>query len=300
MIRGLARLRSGGLSTRSRTFAVYALLLAANFGAWAWAFSAFHAYPILLGTAALAYSFGLRHAFDADHIAAIDNVTRKLMQQGQRPVGVGLYFSLGHSTIVVLASLALAGGQAGRYMAGYYLVQKSVSDGGDGLTRSLCGLTEADEFLVITGQDWNSMTPYYARRRALMIRPDVEENLAQLDAAFAALAGEKIGALVLGPATSLGRGDLIRRAEALGIDRHPVYRWRDFTVYLRSDRREETVRRIRGAGYDEVVLIPVVKPPSDRLADDWFEVAGLTPVQREYFAPGTGDIGSRSGQARGC
>jgi len=108
MIRGLARFRPGRLSTRSRAFAVYAVLLAANFGAWAWAFSAFHAYPILLGTAALAYSFGLRHAFDADHIAAIDNVTRKLMQQGQRPVGVGLYFSLGHSTIVVGLTIAIA------------------------------------------------------------------------------------------------------------------------------------------------------------------------------------------------
>ena len=108
MIRGLARFRPGGLSTRSRGFAVYALLLAANVGAWAWAFSAFHAYPILLGAAARAYSFGLRHAFDADHIAAIDNVTRKLIQQGQRPVGVGLYFSLGHSTIVVGLTIAIA------------------------------------------------------------------------------------------------------------------------------------------------------------------------------------------------
>src|SRR5271170_1421212 len=56
----------------------------------------------------LAYSFGLRHAFDADHIAAIDNVTRKLMQEGKRPVGVGLFFSLGHSTIVVGLSVAIA------------------------------------------------------------------------------------------------------------------------------------------------------------------------------------------------
>jgi high-affinity nickel-transport protein len=63
---------------------------------------------VLLGTALLAYSFGLRHAVDADHIAAIDNVTRKLMQQGQRPVGVGLYFSLGHSTIVFGLSLVIA------------------------------------------------------------------------------------------------------------------------------------------------------------------------------------------------
>ncbi len=63
---------------------------------------------MLLGTALLAYSFGARHAVDADHIAAIDNVTRKLMQQGKRPVGVGFFFSLGHSSVVVLASTAIA------------------------------------------------------------------------------------------------------------------------------------------------------------------------------------------------
>lgn len=56
----------------------------------------------------LAYSLGLRHAIDPDHIAAIDNVTRKLMQDGQRPVAVGFFFALGHSTVVVVASLAVA------------------------------------------------------------------------------------------------------------------------------------------------------------------------------------------------
>ena len=91
-----------------RIVGVYALLVAANIAAWLWALVAFHDYPLLLGTAALAYSFGLRHAFDADHIAAIDNVTRKLMQEGKRPVGVGLFFSLGHSTIVVGLSIAIA------------------------------------------------------------------------------------------------------------------------------------------------------------------------------------------------
>jgi high-affinity nickel-transport protein len=63
---------------------------------------------LLLGTALLAYSFGLRHAVDADHIAAIDNVTRKLMQEGKRPVAIGFMFSLGHSTVVVLGSAAIA------------------------------------------------------------------------------------------------------------------------------------------------------------------------------------------------
>ncbi len=93
---------------RGRTAMLFALLLSANVGAWIWAFVAFHHYPLLLGTALLAYTFGIRHAVDADHIAAIDNVTRKLMQQGQRPVGVGFYFSLGHSTIVFALSVAIA------------------------------------------------------------------------------------------------------------------------------------------------------------------------------------------------
>src|SRR5690348_15531301 len=94
--------------TRSRVAAIYCVLLAFNLGAWFWAFAAFHHYPVLLGTAFLAYSFGLRHAVDADHIAAIDNVTRKLMQEGKRPVAVGFMFSLGHSTIVILGSVLIA------------------------------------------------------------------------------------------------------------------------------------------------------------------------------------------------
>lgn len=88
--------------------AIYVVLLMMNVSAWVWALIAFRHYPVLLGTAFLAYSFGLRHAVDADHIAAIDNVTRKLMQEGKRPVAVGFMFSLGHSTIVVLGSIALS------------------------------------------------------------------------------------------------------------------------------------------------------------------------------------------------
>jgi high-affinity nickel-transport protein len=99
----MTRLFSG--SFRERVSGIYGLLVCANLGAWIWAFLAFHDKPVLLGTAFLAYTFGLRHAVDADHIAAIDNVTRKLMQEGKRPVSVGLFFSLGHSTVVVLASL---------------------------------------------------------------------------------------------------------------------------------------------------------------------------------------------------
>jgi high-affinity nickel-transport protein len=109
MHNGLSKLFSDeGANLRAKLIGIYILLIGANVAAWLWALTAFHNYPILVGTATLAYTFGLRHAFDADHIAAIDNVTRKLMQEGKRPVAVGFFFSLGHSTIVVLLSVAIA------------------------------------------------------------------------------------------------------------------------------------------------------------------------------------------------
>ncbi len=95
-------------TVRRRIAGVLALLTAANLAAWAWALTAFSEHPVLLGTALLAYGLGVRHAVDADHIAAIDNVTRKLMHDGRQPVGVGFFFALGHSTVVVLASIAVA------------------------------------------------------------------------------------------------------------------------------------------------------------------------------------------------
>jgi len=104
---------------RGRIVALYAALALANILLWGVAIAVFRHYPLLLGTAFLAYSFGLRHAVDADHIAAIDNVTRKLMQQGKRPLGTGLYFSLGHSSVVfaLTAAVALAAVEAKSHFA---------------------------------------------------------------------------------------------------------------------------------------------------------------------------------------
>ena len=94
-------------------------------------------HPVLGGLGMLAYSFGMRHAFDADHISAIDNTTRKLIADGQRPLGVGFFFSLGHSTVVLglcvglaaatgwahhaMPSLALYGGMVGAIVSGVFL-----------------------------------------------------------------------------------------------------------------------------------------------------------------------------------
>src|SRR6266568_6490790 len=94
---------------RGKVIGLYILLIGFNILAWILAFAGFAVqYPALLGVALLAYTFGLRHSVDADHISAIDNVTRKLLQENKRPVAVGFFFSLGHSTIVVALTIAIA------------------------------------------------------------------------------------------------------------------------------------------------------------------------------------------------
>jgi high-affinity nickel-transport protein len=112
MLAGFIRFIQTPSPIRRRVFAAYGFLLALNVVAWGLTLAAARDYPILLPSAILAYSFGLRHAVDADHIAAIDNTVRKLVRDGQRPIGVGLFFSLGHSTVVIGLSFIIAASAA--------------------------------------------------------------------------------------------------------------------------------------------------------------------------------------------
>ncbi len=102
---------------RSRLVLLYLVLAAMNLGAWAWAVVGLGGRPALLGIALVVYGLGLRHAIDADHIAAIDNVTRKLLQAGKRPVAVGFFFALGHSAVVTVVAAAVA---VGAHMLGHF------------------------------------------------------------------------------------------------------------------------------------------------------------------------------------
>lgn len=87
---------------------VILLLLVVNAVVWATVAIVLHFNPALVGAAVLSYTLGLRHALDADHIAAIDLMTRRLIASGQRPVTVGTFFSLGHSTIVIITCIVVA------------------------------------------------------------------------------------------------------------------------------------------------------------------------------------------------
>jgi high-affinity nickel-transport protein len=103
-----ASFHRGDASVRRRIVLTYSAVVLLNLTAWLLAFAVFGDVPATLSLCLVAYGFGLRHAVDADHIAAIDNVTRKLMQDGQRPAGVGFFFSLGHSTVVVIMCAVVA------------------------------------------------------------------------------------------------------------------------------------------------------------------------------------------------
>jgi len=102
-------------------------------------------HPAFLALGGLAYTFGLRHAFDADHLSAIDNTTRKLLQDGRRPVAVGFFFSLGHSTVVLLIAGAIG-------LTVKWLIDGVVNDGG--MLRSIggtVGTVVSGGFLIAIG-----------------------------------------------------------------------------------------------------------------------------------------------------
>jgi high-affinity nickel-transport protein len=130
--------------------------------------------PVLLGTAVLAYVFGLRHAFDADHIAAIDNVVRKLIQGGKSPYSAGFFFSLGHSTIVVLASLAIAATAAALQggLDAFHAIGGAIGTGVSALFLLIVGIAN----LMILKAVWSAFAR--ARRGETIVDEDLDALLA--------------------------------------------------------------------------------------------------------------------------
>ena len=130
---------------RRRLFGFFGLVVLIHLVGWGALLTYGFGHPAFIALGGLAYTFGLRHAFDADHIAAIDNTTRKLLQERQKPIGVGFFFSLGHSTVVFLIALGLG-------FAARWIVQGVVNDNGQ--LRDLGGLigtSVSGVFLVLIG-----------------------------------------------------------------------------------------------------------------------------------------------------
>ncbi|KKA26822.1 hypothetical protein TD95_000781, partial [Thielaviopsis punctulata] len=125
---------------------IIAFLVVVNLIVWAAVAYPLHQHPKLIGSAALSYSLGLRHALDADHISAIDLTTRRLIASGQHPVTVGTFFSLGHSTIVIITCIVVAA------------TSGALRDRFDGFTRvgNIIGTSVSAAFLLIlcAGNMW--------------------------------------------------------------------------------------------------------------------------------------------------
>lgn len=185
--------------------------------------------------------------------------------------------------VVWLAVMLVTGGQIGHYLRAYYPSQAAVTIGGDALSRSLETLTQPDDVLVVLGQDWNSMLPYYAKRRALMLRDDMAQQPARVAEALAALHGVKIGALVIA-GTPDGREGLLERAVALGISRQALYVWGNTVVYVPAERHAALVRAVASHPFAEISFAPGVEVPQAKVVSEWCNFADLEPWQRPLFA----------------
>lgn len=184
--------------------------------------------------------------------------------------------------LVALAVLVVTGGQAWRYLDWYYPGQSAISPGGDGLTQSLRALTRPDEVLIVTGQDWSSITPYYAQRRAAMLRDDLAQEPVRLREALDQLHGERIGALVV-TGTATNWDGLIASTTALGLEPTPFYRWRDTLVFLPAARHAENIAHFEQHAYHDVRYAPGVEPLPERMAAAWFEFAKIGRVEQRLF-----------------
>lgn len=142
-----------------RALAIIILLVAVNILVWVACGIVLAFHPSLVTTAVLAYTLGLRHAFDADHITAIDLMTRRLLASGQRPVTVGTFFSLGHSTVVIVTSVVVAASSA------------AISDrfGAFSDVGSIIGSSISAAFLILLGlmNAWILYRLYTALQRAI-------------------------------------------------------------------------------------------------------------------------------------
>ena len=137
--------RAFDAAEQRRLVTTYAIIALIHIAGWGMLLLVAPQEPALFGLGALAYSFGLRHAFDADHISAIDNTTRKLLQGGKRPVAVGFFFSIGHSTVVLLISIALG-------LAIRFVVDGVVGEGGQLKNLGgLIGTSVSGLFLLLIG-----------------------------------------------------------------------------------------------------------------------------------------------------
>jgi hypothetical protein len=184
-------------------------------------------------------------------------------------------------------------GQCWGYYTRYYAEQSHWSPGGSELSVALRQVTEPNDVIIVAGNDWSSMLPYYAQRRALMIRRDLETTWQVIEPAFAALKSEPVAALVLFDAQrqNIPLRDLAVRQ--FNLDPVPVFHWHDTDVYLRRGVRAQDLALLAGVG--GITLSPEGRMPpeyyqnrevdlSDWLPRHMVRFNLMQPLPRKFFS----------------
>ncbi|MBX3736389.1 MAG: hypothetical protein KF715_06870 [Candidatus Didemnitutus sp.] len=188
------------------------------------------------------------------------------------------WLGLGLAAVLVAA-------QACYYLEHYFPTQAGVTRGGNSLTAALRRLTGPNEVLVIEGQDWNAMTPYYAQRRALMLRGDSEDDPARVARALEALRDETLGALLITGKSWTQSPTLVRAVRAAGLSARPLLAWRDTAIFLRPENEAAAIREMEEGQLPEIEWAPGVEAAAAPLAGRWVEVGSLSAVrQAQLFA----------------
>ena len=177
--------------------------------------------------------------------------------------------------------LAVYGLQMRAYVVEFFPNQRLLSGGGSNLTLALRHATAPDEVLVIAGDDWSSMTPYFAQRRSLMIRRNLERTWEEITPAFERLKGEDVTALVL-HGEQRNNQDLVDLAvRYFQLDPRPAFRWRDATVYLHEQLRPQAAALVKEV--PEIELIDPAPAGSNPLLRREMEMATMLRRYRDDF-----------------
>ena len=189
------------------------------------------------------------------------------------------------------AILAVHTTQVWGYFHYLYPTQRSPHQGGSGLTRLLRDVTDPQDVLLIAGNDWSSVIPFYAERRALMIRTNLERNESYLQKAFASIADESVPLVILAGEM---RGDqplLARISTAFNIDPEPFLVHKDQTVYASRAWREDYSKRLFNLSYNDVTF---ANPSERRVSDQPHPVSAIrstkffnriSPLPERYQVP---------------
>jgi hypothetical protein len=184
--------------------------------------------------------------------------------------------------VVWVVALAVYGGQMSGYLLDFYPSQKPISNGGSNLTLALRSVMAPDEVLVVAGDDWSSMTPYFAQRRALMIRRNLEQTWDEIIPAFERLQGEEVTALVLYGEQIKNQNLIDLAANHFQIDPRPAFRWRDATIYLHKQIRPQTADLVRQI--PEIELLDPAAADPDPLCQQEIELKKVLKRYHEGFS----------------